>query len=252
MGGDARPMNRRYGLAIAGWLCFAFAWSTTGSVEAGSSLLPLKHRFVRFGPEHGLSSVINDLAVDRQGYVWAATGDGLARYDGTRFRFWRREPGVDSALPDNDLVALALDQDDRVWVASSGHLSVMDRTRRGFVPIRFEGEAAACGRDITAISAAAGGGVWFTTYTGKLCHAMRDGSIRQELPATTALLGGVPSMLLVLGTDDLLVGTDVGLHRYHGGAIEDIAPNILRGAQVFSLDSDRNGEVWIGTDRGLY
>lgn len=252
MGGDARPMNRRYGLAIAGWLCFAFAWSTTGSVEAGSSLLPLKHRFVRFGPEHGLSSVINDLAVDRQGYVWAATGDGLARYDGTRFRFWRREPGVDSALPDNDLVALALDQDDRVWVASSGHLSVMDRTRRGFMPIRFEGEAAACGRDITAISAAAGGGVWFTTYTGKLCHAMRDGSIRQQLPATTALLGGVPSMLLVLGTDDLLVGTDVGLHRYSGGAIEDIAPNILRGAQVFGLDSDRNGEVWIGTDRGLY
>lgn len=237
---------------MVGWLCFAFAWSMVGSAAAASPQLPLKHRFVRFGPEQGLSSVINDLAVDRQGYVWAATGDGLARYDGTRFRFWRREPGVDSSLPDNDLVALALDEDDRVWIVTAGHLAVMDRTRQGFVPIRFEGEAAACGRDITAISAAVGGGVWVTTYTGKLCRATRNGNIRQHLPATSVSLGGVPSMLLVLGADDLLVGTDVGLHRYRGNAIEDIAPKMLRGAQVFGLDGDRNGEIWIGTNRGLY
>jgi ligand-binding sensor domain-containing protein len=210
MSGVAGPTNRRYALAMAGWLCFAFAWSTTVSAAAGPSPLPLKHRFVRFGPEQGLSSVINDLAVDRQGYVWAATGDGLARYDGSRFRFWRREPGVDSSLPDNDLVALALDEDDRVWVASSGHLGVMDRTRRGFVPVRFEGEAAACGRDITAISAAVGGGVWL------LRTGIRSAALHRRLPAADgASISGSAQLLLEMGSNDLLIGTKPGFPRQY-------------------------------------
>ncbi len=253
MSGVVGPTNRRYALAMAGWLCFAFAWSATVSAAAGPSPLPLKHRFVRFGPEQGLSSVINDLAVDRQGYVWAATGDGLARYDGTRFRFWRREPGVHTSLPDNDLVALALDEDDRVWVASSGHLGVMDRTRRGFVPVRFEGEAAACGRDITAISAAVGGGVWFGGYSGEICKISRNGHIRRVLPVVGInSLSAVISRLYPLGLDDLLIGTDVGLYRYESGIIKEIAPHMLRGAQVFRIVDDGERGVWIGTDRGLY
>lgn len=245
--------GHRYGLAIAGLLCFVFVWSMTGLAAAASSALPLKHRFVRFGPEQGLSSVINDLAVDRQGYLWAATGDGLARYDGTRFRFWRREPGVDSSLPDNDLVAMALDEDDRVWVASPDHLSIMDRARRGFAPVRFEGNAAVCGREITAISAAVGGGIWIGSYTGELCRIARDGLIRRVLP----VLGGNslnPAISRVYPTSSgvLLIGTDVGLYRYRRGVIEEVAPEILRGAQVFRISDDSKGAIWIGTDRGLY
>jgi signal transduction histidine kinase/ligand-binding sensor domain-containing protein/CheY-like chemotaxis protein len=238
---------------MAGWLCFAFVWPMTGSAAAGSPPLPVKHRFVRFGPGQGLSSVINDLAVDRQGYVWAATGDGLARYDGTRFRFWRREPGVDSSLPDNDLVALALDEDDRVWVASPGHLSVLDPTHRGFVPVRFEGEAAVCGRDITAISTAVGGGVWVGAYTGELCKISRSGPVRRGFSiAEINSLNAVISRLYPLGSDDLLIGTDVGLYRYQSGVIKEIAPRMLRGAQVFRIVDDSEGGIWIGTDRGLY
>jgi len=248
-----RGGRENIGLAIAGMLCLVFASLIAHAAAAAPSALPLKHRFVRFGPEHGLSSIINDLAVDRQGYVWAATSDGLARYDGTRFRFWRRELGGDGSLPDNDLVALALDEDDRVWVVSSDHLSMMDRSRRHFVSIRFEGDAAVCGREMTAISAAVGGGVWVTVYSGELCRIARDGSVRRLLPsAGGASLGGVPSALLVTGANDLLIGTDVGLHRYRDGKIEDIAPSTLRNAQVFGLYSDPHGEVWIGTDRGLY
>ncbi len=213
----------------------------------------MKHRFIRFGPEQGLSSVINDLAVDRQGYVWAATGDGLARYDGTNFRFWRRELGMEGSLPDNDLVAMALDEDDRLWVASPGHLSMMDHTRSGFVTVRFEGRSAVCGREITAVSAAVGGGVWVGVYAGELCRVARDGRVQRVLPVVGGdLLGAVPSMLLALGENDLLVGTDVGALHYRDGVIKEVAPRILRGAQIFGLDSVPYDEIWMGTDRGLY
>ncbi len=254
-GKEVRLVSRRRRFAIAAMVCLVFAWlmACPAAAATAPSALPLKHRFVRFGPEHGLSSVINDLAVDSQGYLWAATGDGLARYDGTGFRFWRRELGVGSSLPDNDLVAMALDEDDRVWVASPDHLSMMDGTRRDFVTVRFEGEATECGREITAISAAVGGGVWVATYTGGLCSIARDGSIRRLLPgAGGASSSGVPSALLVLGVDDLLIGSDIGLYRYHSGAIGVVAPEMLRDAQIFWIGDNREGGVWIGTDRGLY
>ncbi len=242
----------RCGLAIAGLLCAVLVWSMTGPAAAASSTLPLKHRFVRFGPEQGLSSVINDLAVDRQGYLWAATGDGLARYDGTSFRFWRRELGVDGSLPDNDLVAMALDEDDRVWVASRNHLSIMNRDQN-FVPVAFKEQSAMCGRNITAITAAVDRSVWIATYTGELCRVSHDGSIRQRLPvAGGTLIAGVPSMLLAIGANNLLIGTDVGLYRYGDRVLEEVAPDKLHGAQIFDISSDYKSEVWIGTDRGLY
>ena len=253
MGG--RLLSRRCRFAIAGMACLVFAWlmACPAAAATASSALPLKYRFVRFGPEYGLSSVINDLAVDRQGYVWAATGDGLARYDGTGFRFWRRELGVDTSLPDNDLVAMALDEDDRMWVASADHLSMMDRTRRDFVPVRFEGEAAECGREITAISAAVGGGIWVATYTGRLCKISRDGRVRRALPTAGGnSFSAIISRLYPLGSDDSLIGTDVGLYRYHSGVIKEIAPDMLHGALIFKIGDDREGGVWIGTDHGLY
>lgn len=250
-------MRRGFRLAIAGLRCCLCAWLMLGPAAAApvssAPAPPLKHRFIRFGPEQGLPSVINELAVDHQGYVWAATGDGLARYDGTSFRFWRRELGVNGSLPDNDLVAMALDEDDRVWVASPGHLSMMDHARSGFVTVRFEGRSAACGREITAVSAAVGGGVWVGVYTGELCRITRDGHVQRVLPVVGGdLLGAVVSRLYALGPNDWLIGTDTGLYRYDSGLVQEVASDMLRGAQIFRISSDNGGGIWVGTDRGLY
>ncbi len=224
-----------------------------GPAEAAPSGPPSTYRFVRFGAEQGLSSIINDLDVDRQGYVWVATSDGLARYDGTKFRFWRRESGVDGSLPDNNVHAIALDDDDLLWIASPDHLSMMDGSRRDFMRIPFEGDAATCGDEIQSVSAAVGGGVWVASYKGWLCRVTRDAVVSRRLPsAEGAPINGVTVVMLALGPDDLLIGTDVGLQRYRGGAIEDVAPGTLRGASIFELYQDRYDEVWVGTGRGLY
>jgi ligand-binding sensor domain-containing protein len=85
--------------------------------------------FIRFGVEQGLSSTINDLTIDHQGYVWVATGDGLARYDGTKFRYWRRIVGDPASLPDNEVTLLHVDSADRLWAAtwSAYHLEMKGR-----------------------------------------------------------------------------------------------------------------------------
>ena len=35
------------------------------------------------------SNTVNRMAEDRYGYLWIATNDGLARYDGRTYRVWR-------------------------------------------------------------------------------------------------------------------------------------------------------------------
>ena len=55
-----------------------------------------------------------DALQDKQGYIWFALRDGLARYDGTRAKLFKSTPGDGSPLPDNRI--------DRIMEDEQGHL----------------------------------------------------------------------------------------------------------------------------------
>lgn len=255
--GSARSMGpRRTMRGMATVMCGLCALLVAFAAQAArpETILPaVEPRFVRFGPEHGLPMYINDLAVDRQGYVWLATGDGLARYDGERFRFWRHEAGVDTSLPDNDLISLAIDGEDRVWVISSDYLSVLDQNRQRFMRINFSGDEHDCGKDIVAISSASAGGVRTATYDGTICMVQEAGRVRRLLNIENEI--GVPALPIFLwpqASGEWMITTDVGVWRQRGTQLTPIAPDLISGAHVFALTEDRDGSLWIGTDRGLF
>jgi ligand-binding sensor domain-containing protein len=51
--------------------------------------------FQRYGETQGLTNlVITDLIQDKQGYIWAATFNGLFRYDGTSFERFGEKEGI--------------------------------------------------------------------------------------------------------------------------------------------------------------
>ena len=81
-----------------------------------------------FGVEHGLPKAgINDVLQTRDGYLWIATFDGLARFDGMRFEIFDSERFP--ALGSNRIVNLLETRDATLWILSEqGHLS---RYRQG-------------------------------------------------------------------------------------------------------------------------
>ena len=88
------------------------------------------------GVDDGLPSAgINGIGQDRGGYLWLATDDGLARLDGFGVRVWRRGPGDAGGLPGNEVLSVAVLDDDRLYlqVAGQGHW-VLDRQRRRVSP----------------------------------------------------------------------------------------------------------------------
>jgi signal transduction histidine kinase/ligand-binding sensor domain-containing protein/CheY-like chemotaxis protein len=230
----------------------ALAAVVAGSLAASAQAREITQRFLRFGPADGLPAEINALAVDRAGVLWAATGDGLMRYDGTELKLLRRERGLQGGLPDNDLKSLAIDRDDRVWVASSGALSMMDARRRDFAQIRFAGESAACDDDIVTLAAAPDGAVWLAGQGPVLCRIGREGAIQRITLGAGDAMRGDPMVMLARGADDLLIGTSAGLYRLRVGRLRELDPARLGQAMVFHIKPDDDGTAWVGTDLGAF
>ena len=234
-------MRRKWILLLA-LLCLGMAHAA----------VPETPRFRLLGVAEGMpSSSVNALARDRAGYVWIATIDGLARYDGVGFRIWRHLPDDPSALPGNIVQALHVDADDRVWVATEfGGLSVLDAARDGFRHYR-QSTHPAIGSDDTWAIASSGGVLWFGTGGGGLHRLERNGRITRW----SASAGGLPSDTIVALAFDssgvLWIGTDAGLARVDGARITPVAlPGQGPAPMVYSLIVE-GGALWVGTAAGV-
>src|SRR5690606_3860565 len=156
------------------------------------------------------SNRINALAEDRQGYLWIATRDGLARYDGVGYRVWR----VGDGLNDNHVWTVFVDESDRVWVGTqNGGLAMLDAQRRGFVHFDRGTHAQIGSNDVWSVAQTPDGAIWFGTADGGLHRIDGDGTIRRFMP-------------------------------------EAGNPRSLPSPAVTWLRVDRRGRLWVGTYQG--
>ncbi|MGH8081052.1 MAG: ATP-binding protein [Lysobacter sp.] len=218
--------------------------------------LPETPRFRRFGQEQGLPKSVVAMELDHQGYLWIATEDGLARYDGVEFALWRHTIGLSGSLPDNMLEDLYVDAGDRVWVASRDGLSYLGAERKEFVRLSFTGDDAACSDDVSYLTGTPDGAIWTATYTGHLCRISGDGrSVQHFRPGVGAgarLPRGPVTAMLADARGRLLVGTLNGLARFDNGRFAPVGRDETAGVQIGELSPDADGSIWVGTQRGLF
>lgn len=212
-------------------------------------------RMRRLGVAEGLPSrTVLALAQDRHGYVWAATDDGLARYDGTHLRVWRHDPQVSGSLPGNTLETMLIDSRDRVWVGANGAgLAMLDANRQRFT--RFAELEAICKHQVWAL-ATQGTDLWVGTSGSGICLLHADGRISryQHRPDDPRSLPDDTIYALLPGKDgSIWIGTTSGLVRWRPGAgFASVRSPLLQGKDVIRLSGDRDGGIWVGTDEGLY
>lgn len=234
----------------AGWLLLV--WLVCASVQATVPEIP---RFRLLGAGDGLpSTTIPALARDRSGYLWMATWDGLARYDGVGFKVWRHDPADPASLPGNVVQALHIDAADRAWVGTeNGGLSVMEADRGGFRHFRQADHPQMGSDDVFAITSR-GSDVWFGTFGGGLHRLSADGRITR-FSASADSVDGLPSdNVLSLAFDArgvLWIGTMDGLARYDGRDVRRFALPHSQDAIIYSVTADGNA-VWVGASDGVH
>lgn len=72
------------------------------------------------------SSTIIEIVQDKTGFVWIATIDGLARYDGQKFKIFRNDPNNTNTLIDNHIIDLQLVNNTLLIVTKSENIQLFD------------------------------------------------------------------------------------------------------------------------------
>ena len=239
-----RPMRR---WAMNFWLgvsCLLLA----GAAAATVPLLPQPRQVSVFD---GLpSNRVNGIAEDGQGYLWVATRDGLARYDGVGFRIWR----VGEGLRDNFVWSVHVDARDRVWLGTTtAGLAMLDADRGAFTWYDRRTQPEMASDDVWSINSTPDGAVWFGTSDGGLHRIAPDGAMQRFAhdPADPASIpdDGV-SHLVVDAEGTLWVGTKGGVARWDGRGFERLPAEKLGTGMVDGMAVDADGSLWMGIQGG--
>ncbi|MCW5581421.1 MAG: response regulator [Luteimonas sp.] len=229
---------------------FAQADERAAAGELPAPQLPLPRQISVYD---GLpSNRINSLAEDRQGYLWIATRDGLARYDGVGYRVWRLGDG----LGDNVVWTVYVDTDDRIWIGTqNAGLAMLDAGRRTFTRYSRQTHPQIGSNEVWSIAQTPDGAIWFGTANGGLHRLDPSGGIERFMPvADDARSLPSPSVTWLQVDPDgrLWIGTYHGLARWNGRDFDRMLQDVRPSPAVNGLVFDHAGDLWVGMSGGAW
>lgn len=203
-------------------------------------------------PAEGLpAQAITSFAEDATGACWIGTyGEGLYVWKEERmYQFSRADDGLSS----DDIYALSIDGQGRVWAATDAGISICSMPEKGLKKV--EKLSAAEGlpdQIITALCPDIQGNMWIGTHDyGICCYDIKTRQCKLVAPDWT--FGPVTS-LVIFGDKEIWVGTErngpVRFEPFTGKtyALPDDHP--LRHAKIQNLRKDREGLLWTILDKG--
>jgi ligand-binding sensor domain-containing protein/signal transduction histidine kinase len=271
----------RFVLAPAGLALVLMAGATRAELPRSDPLMDV------WDTADGLpNSTVTSIAQTPDGYLWAGTYNGLARFDGSRFVNF--DPGNTPELRHARIQALAVDAGGTLWINTyrgsltsfrdgvfrsewtdqSGYdlhttlaystsnqvffvtqfADVVVRTGSGPKPVWTTTTPPQGVRPIFQCTDA-GGALWFLTRDGHVLRFVKDRFV--DLPAN----GGLPQHVLTLAADArgrIWAGASNVVARWNGGAFENMTPT--NGESSFEptlLLPVESGAVWVLADDRL-
>ncbi len=257
--------RRHQGLAAFGVLLSIIAVVNTPS----PFLYPLEKRikFDRISVEEGLSqSSVSCILLDRRGWMWLGTEDGLNRYDGYTFTIYRHQPKNPSGLSHSNIYSLFQDREGRLWIGTEGGLNRWDPVKDSFV--HFKKEMAPPfqlgGNAVVSLGEDRDGILWVGTADGGLNrYDVKEDKfifLRHEDSDPHSLGSNHIRTLYFDSSSRLWIGTqDQGLDRWDNTHRKFIHyrhhpqdSHSLGSNSVTAIAEDREGYLWIGTGDGLH
>ncbi len=255
-------MNRRSALYLIG-LCFLYI----STISANSQTI-----FRKVAPPIGSFGVVGGIAQDKEGYMWFATGRGLYRYDGYRFKLFTHNPSDPNSIGETHLETVYADSRGFIWIATwTSGLDRLDPASNNIIHFRHHADdPASLSHDfVRSIVEDHQGVIWIATHggldrydstTGKFQHYRNNPGDPQSLSCNIVRILYVDKQgTLWVGTGSPYPGegaeNDEGglnrLDRRTGKFIRFLHdpnnPNSLINNKIGALYEDSKGVFWVGT-----
>ncbi|MBK7257650.1 MAG: hypothetical protein IPI01_07575 [Ignavibacteriae bacterium] len=195
-------------------------------------------------PQNSAGSILQT----RDGYIWFATQEGLARFDGMEFRVFDRVNTKE--LPISWMVRLKEDSSGALWMRPAGFAPGMVRMQNGIFKKIDTSNGLSHNRAITWENDAYGT-MWIGTQGGlfeALGDSFRTYTMKDGLPADTVI------GLFRDSKEHLWVSTMAGLARMSGGKIERMSGQKEFPETLFvrlngpaNCFEERSGTLWFST-----
>lgn len=192
---------------------------------------------------HGLPhNTVNAIAQTDDGYIWFGTWEGVARYNGREFVVFDRSP--ETGLPDSGVRALHHDSLGNLWVGGS---------RGGLAKVTAQQwfSKQPMGTLINRLLVDTQQQLWIATEGGGLYRLGPNNQSQHWMQADGLPFDAIYS-LLEDKAGHIWVGTGAGLVYFQQEKIIPLNFEKLNHVRIFALAERNNGQLLIGTERGLF
>jgi signal transduction histidine kinase/ligand-binding sensor domain-containing protein/DNA-binding response OmpR family regulator len=198
-----------------------------------------------YSTDNGLpQNSVRAIAQTGDGYIWLGTYGGLTRFDGVRFETFNKSNTPE--LKHDSVRALLKDRSNRLWIGTANGL--VRYFNGGFK--HFSTADGLISDTIFSLYEDRSGGLWIGTAQG-LSHRENGTFVSYHLEA-----GDTDYHIAAICEAEngvLWVGAEGGgLFRFKQGAFEAFPGGGMPAKEVWALEKDKHGDMWIGTNEGLF
>ena len=197
------------------------------------------------------SSFTTQIYLDRDGFIWVATRNGLNRYDGYQFRILKKESRKDLGMASNYVNCMIQDHNGLFYVGMYGALQTYDGERfQSVVTYGAEGNPVPC--YVTSLLERRNGDI----LVGTSGHGVLKMNGQQEAREMDKRLREAKSIHRLMEDSHgnlWIISDDQGLWRWDGNHIKRYFQDGEHQHTISDICEDSNGKFYVGTtNHGLY
>ncbi len=216
----------------------------------------------KFGETQSLlSNKTTSVFLDKDGLIWIGTeGAGISLWNNTNNFIQRIEykKNQKKGLSDGQVWGIFQDRKNQLWIGTDKGLNFWDSKQRQFIYFNIGEMSSGESAEVTSISESFDGKLWLATGLGLMKFDPKTKTILNFKTEYRSDLGIETDSIWNLFTDShgrLWIGHDKGLSYLDKGSNKFVHLNEmtskLNSNEVGAIIEGSNGEIWLGTSKGI-